>query len=326
MRCSWGFLYSVDRCAQKLEGGDPMVNTHEPQDSGDVTLRLRRLALLQKVGVFGPLPHGVTLKRATSVEEYRDALALVHQSYVDQAFIVPRSSGLRVRPWETFPRNGLFICKTDEKVVGVTGAVMDNADILLPSDNAFHQELNRIREKGGVICEISNQAIAVEYRNTPVVTELMRATYGHAWFSDVTDLVCAVSPKQRHFFSLVGFRQVGEIKSYSDVVFDPVVFLHLENVANRFNADQPEHPIIREFYNRFLFTENPYIPVLPLWQRMVDMLFADPARVEALFQGCDELFTNRSVQENAAMEHNLGVAYHNLLAKVNRDHKERTAP
>ena len=293
-----------------------MTNSLSTLNSTEDKRMLRRLELLQKAGLFDPLPAGITMKRATSVEEYREALALVYESYVEQAFIISNSSGLRVRPWETFPQNGLFICRTADNVVGVTATVMDNEDILLPSDSAFHDELNHIRDEGCAICEISSQAISMTYRNTPVVTELMRAVYSHAWRSDATDLVCAVSPKQRNFFALMGFKQVGEIKSYSDVVFDPVALLRLENIPERYNDDQPGHPDIKAFWNRFFFTENPYISVFPLWQRMVDVMFSRSSDIESLFQGCTELFANCSESEWSVLEKNLGPAFKALTANM----------
>ena len=296
-----------------------MTDISSSKQPSESNKQLRRLQLLKKSGIFDGLPEDLICKRATTAQEHREAFNLVYQSYIDNNYILPNKSEMRVRLWETFPQNGTFICKDSEKVVGVTGTVMDNTSLLLPSDHAFHDELNQMRDDGAVLCEISNQAVASEYRNTPVTTELMCAAFGHAWFSECTDLVCAVSPKQRNFFSLMGFEQVGDIKSYSDIVHDPVALLRMPHIQDRYSPGKPGDPTINEFWNRLFITGNPYIPVFPLWQRMVDMLFASPHAIQTMYEGCTELFEDLDANERRILEQNLGTSFRYILPEYAKE-------
>ncbi|MBN2526627.1 MAG: hypothetical protein JXR76_09545 [Deltaproteobacteria bacterium] len=294
-----------------------MVKNHPDTVTMNEQKNLRRLYLLRKSGLFHRIPTEIRCKQATNVAEYRSAYQLVYQSYLEKAYILPNTAQMRIRPWETSPTTGTFICKKSGEVIGVTSTIMDSEDLGLPSDIAFHPELSGMRDEGAILCEISNQAIATAFRNSAVVTELMQAAYGHAWFMEASDLVCAVSPKQRKFFELIGFEQVGETKSYSDVIFDPVILLRLRDIQTRYADTASESRELNTFWNNFFIMLNPYIPIYPLWQRMVNSLFSSDAQLSGLFEGCTDVFANADHRAQAAVKRNLGSVYTKMMTAEN---------
>lgn len=188
----------------------------------------RKLALLQKSGVFSSDTKGCTFERACTLPELRAAYRLVHDVFVSNGFILPESGGVRLRIFEACPETATFIAKKDGEVVGVLSVVIDSPEIGLPSDLAFRSELDALRETGTRFCELTNQAVAKDYRRSGVLTELMRCAIAYILEAGCDRALATVSPSHTSFYQLLGFRQLGEKRSYSTKLDDPVVALTVD--------------------------------------------------------------------------------------------------
>ena len=242
----------------------------------------RRLALLKRAGMFGNVDNA-TIGRANTYDDLAGAYHLVHDMFVFQGILQPNDTRMRIRPWEAQPETATVIAKSQNQVVGVTSVVFDSPDMGLPTDQAFGAEVDVLRSMGRRICEGTNWAIA--HGNTSVMTELMRCSLAHAMARGCDDFLGTVSPGHMAFYKLLGFEQIGSIRSYDPDQYDPVVLVRL-NVADfgrRFanvNAtDGDDEAFLKSYY----LVNNPYHRYVQAWQILTGRFFADATLVRELF-------------------------------------------
>jgi len=249
----------------------------------------RRMLLLKRAGLFSNDTHGATVTRATSLEDLASAYRLVHDVFVERGYIAPDDSGLRVRVFEALPETATFVAKAGAAVVGVTSMVIDSPDLGLPSDKAFKAEIDSLRAEGRKVCEGTNWAVAESHRHSAVMSEMMRAAFAHAVAQRCTDFIGAVSPGHAGFYGLLGFEQLGQVRSYSSEIHDPVVMVRLDltGLAERFRSADNGGIESERFLKSYYLEENPYGRYVAAWQILSDRFFADPA-------GLRELFVQRS--------------------------------
>jgi len=242
----------------------------------------RRLALLKRAGMFGNIDNAA-ICRATNYHDLTGAYRLVHDMFVFQGIIQPLEFGMRIRPYEAQPETATVIAKTGGHVVGVTSVVFDSLDMGLPGDRAFMAEIQALRQMGRRVCEGTNWAIA--HGNTSVMTELMRCSLAHAMARGCDDFIAAVSPGHLPFYRLLGFEQIGSLRSYSDEHYDPVVLVRL-NVADfdrRFANVDIDDGGDEAFLKSYYLVNNPYHRYVATWQILCDRFFADVMLVRELF-------------------------------------------
>jgi len=268
----------------------------------------RRLKLLKRAGVFkgdtaGP---GPVIKRATHLDELCAAYELVHHVFVRRGYMRPNRWGVRIRPFEAFPDTATFIAQVNERVVGVTSLVMDSEELGLPADQVFREEIDRnLRAKGRKPGEGTNWVVAEDYRNSSLLTELMRCVYAQAQAVGCDDIVAAVSPGHAAFYGLLGFEQIGSIRSYSKDVEDPVVLMRV-GVKERFEgiteADGEEEYFLKKYY----VDDNPYPRYVASWSILAERFFSDPLSLRELFVHRSQLLARCSLAELAAIRRRWG--------------------
>ncbi|MDY7009771.1 MAG: GNAT family N-acetyltransferase [Planctomycetota bacterium] len=245
----------------------------------------RRMDLLKRAGLFENNTHGAKIFRATTLDDLIEAYRLTHDVFVRQGYILPDETGIRVRPFEALPDTATFIAKAGEEVVGVTSVVIDNPELGLPTDKAFKAEVGLLRRRGRKICEGTNWLVADSHRNSAVMTELMRCCFAHARAAGCTDFIGAVSPGHAKFYKLLGFEQVGDVRSYSEEIEDPVVVVRfdlsaLSKVLEDIMDGQDETEL---FLKRYYVDDNPYMRYVRTWQILSDRFFVDPRLLVELF-------------------------------------------
>jgi ribosomal protein S18 acetylase RimI-like enzyme len=264
---------------------DPVVGTDQPSknktagrptDTAD-----RKINLLRRSGLFGNDTRGATIERACTAQDLQDAYRLVHRVYLSTGFIHPEPAGMRVRIFETTSDTATFIAKKDGEIVGVLSIVGDSFDLGLPSDSAFKSELDALRNRGVRLCEVTNQAVADEFRKTAVPTELMRCAIAHAMNTGYDFGVAAVSPSHRGFYNLLGFQELGSERSYSQKLHDPVVALRID--LNEYRQPLDGMGSARDFINHIAGAGNPFIDKVSEWTRRAKVYFLNPELLETLF-------------------------------------------
>jgi ribosomal protein S18 acetylase RimI-like enzyme len=251
------------------------------QEALDGLAAKRKLAFLQRSGLFGGDTKGAVIERAFTLEDLRRAYRLVHHVYLGTGFLNPEPSGLRLRIYETTSETATFVAKKDGEVVGVLSVVGDSTDLGLPSNSAFKAEIDALRATGARICEVTNQAVAEEFRKSGVATELMRCAIAHMMKTGYHFAIASVSPSHNGFYELMGFRRFGSQRSYSQKLHDPVVALCLNIDRYRQPADGLTEA--EKFLHHLATQANPFLDLVSGWSRQAVRHFLNPELLEQLF-------------------------------------------
>lgn len=141
------------------------------------------------------------------------------------------SRGYRTDTISTFtynPNQVTLIASVGEITAGTLTLGIDSDEGLL-ADELYSQEINRFREKGRKVCELSKFALDPERSSKEIIASLFQIAYSYAHnIFEATDFFCEVNPRhaapQKRMF---GFQPIGNIKTCPRVNA-PAVLLHLE--------------------------------------------------------------------------------------------------
>ncbi len=300
--------------ACKLDPATTDITAKRHPQTWDRSLADRKLWLLKRSGLFGEDTKGAEIVRASNIHDLRGAYKLVHDVYLGTGFIEPEKAGMRLRIFETTPEMATFVAKVDDRVVGVLSILADTPELGLPSDAAFRVELDALRASGQRICEITNQAVAKDHRKSAVPTELMRCAMAHATVRGCDEIVATVSPSHGSFYELLGFREIGSERTYSEKLHDPVVTLGMR--VDQYRFPQSGLNETERFIHRFLAGENHYLPLVAGWDAEARKNFLDADLLLQLFGKERNFISECSETELSALHIRWGSA---LFAKVTTD-------
>lgn len=280
---------------------------------------------LKSAGLFGQDTKGATIRRACTADELRKAYRLVHSVFQQTGYLIPEPSGLRVRLFETTSETATFIAEKDGEVVGVLSVVGDSADLGLPSDSAFKPELDVLRHRGQRLCEITNQAVADDYRKSAVPTELMRCAFAHELHQGYDASVASVSPSHHGFYELLGFRQLGSERSYSEKLHDPVIALQMD--LNAFRQPLTEGSETARFVHEFATSNNPFHAEMARWSKLARRHFLNADLLEQLFVHERNFLAECSDEERMLVRQRWGWEMYELVTgRHDLSPTERSAP
>ena len=239
------------------------------------------MALLKQVGLFGEDTKGATIRRAYTAHDLRQAYRLVHDVFLGTGYMKPEPSGIRLRMFETLSETATFIAEVDGAVVGVLSVVGDTPDLGLPSDGAFKEELDQLRASGLRLCELTNQAVAEDYRKSAVPTELMRCAVAHGMEAGYDQGIATVSPGHNGFYELMGFNTLGTERSYSLKLHDPVVALSMDLDHYRKPASSVDETM--KWLHQYGTLENHFLGRVAQWGEQAREHFLNPETLLQLF-------------------------------------------
>ncbi len=250
----------------------------------------RRLRMAQRVGLFTDDTKGTRIVRGCTAADIKGAFAVVHRTFVEKGYIFPSPGGLRIRKYEAVQEMSHFVAKAGSgQVVGSLSVIPDSPDLGVPCDVAFKEQVDRLRASGLRLCEMTNQAVDKPYRRSAILSELLRACFAQCFVEGFEEVVGTVSPGHAGFFELVGFRRIGDVKSYTDKVEDPVVLLACNIAdlkASLSDADSgPGTGRLGEqaFIKHYLFGGNPYLPYIRSWHLLARRIFNRSEVLRELF-------------------------------------------
>lgn len=102
------------------------------------------------------LPRDIIFKQAETVDEIKQALQLVHESYVALNYTDANPTKLHFSKFIALPTSVILIIKSKSEVIGTMSVIPDSA-LGLPCDTTWN--LNKYRKGGNLIGEISSLAI-----------------------------------------------------------------------------------------------------------------------------------------------------------------------
>ena len=110
-------------------------------------------------------PPEITVVVSNDVVDVDDALAVVHDEFVDMGYMEPQASGRRMHQAYLNPGTVFVVARIDGVTVGTLAMVADGP-FGLPADRAFAEELDDLRRTGRDVLEVGSLAIRREWRRT----------------------------------------------------------------------------------------------------------------------------------------------------------------
>ncbi len=300
-----------------------MISTQNPSSDMTATLgnepaispvqrteRLRRrVNRLEKMGMFD-LSGSLRVWRVGSLMELKTAYHLVHDTYVQQGYILPQPSHMRLRTFEAVAESATFVAKSDGQTVGVIGLVFDSPDMGLPSDDVFADEINVLRKQGRKVAEVTNLAVAGDYRATRAFLELCRAIWAYAAEHQVDDLFISISAGHALFFETVlGFDAWGDKRTYEKSTDDQVEGkrLDMHQFAQHLQLVDQVSVTSVSLHDWFI-TNNPYRMSPVGIDRLAQRQFLDPGQLFGLFVKDSDFLIQCTSEERALLRHRWGAS------------------
>lgn len=188
---------------------------------------VRHRIIRSKIDVGFGAPKNIIFKLADSIDELEQAFHVLHDAYVEQGYMEPHPSGLRVTKYHALPTTAVLIAKdTSTGQVIATISVVRNTPLGLPLDAIF--PLEDLKKKYRHLAEVSSLAIRKEYRKAPkdLLWPLLR--YFYKYVKDhmrIDAYVIGVNPSWHDLYAgLLGFTKLEgfQASSYSFVNNAPV--------------------------------------------------------------------------------------------------------
>jgi len=171
--------------------------------------RKDRLEGLRSFADCDPAPSDrLVLKIAETQEELEACYSVLHDAYVDNGFMKPDPSGMRVTIYHALPTTTTLCAKYDGEVVGTVSLIRESA-LGFPMQRIF--DLTGVREQEGQIAEASALAIRRDFQKIGgILFPLMKFLYAYCTtFFDTRHIVIAVNPSHiKMYESLLLFRRL----------------------------------------------------------------------------------------------------------------------
>lgn len=154
----------------------------------------------QYVDIEHEIDPDYTLGVATSPEDIKQALALLHEEYVRAGLMKPSQAGLRVTPYHVVNSTHILILKKDDKVIATVSVVKDGK-IGLPLEDSF--DISHLKNSYMRVAEISALAIDKDYRDNrgKYLWPLLKFLYEFCRFHVfIRTIVIAVHPRHYDFY------------------------------------------------------------------------------------------------------------------------------
>ncbi len=268
----------------------------------------RRLSLYQKNGLFCENDTGTTITRAVSSFDLKQSFHLVHDIFEEIGYIHKYRSGMRIRPYEVSPDTATFVAKLENDIIGAISLIEDSIDLGLPSERTFPLEIDQLRSRGYVVCEVSNQAIVKEYRMSAVSTELMRCILAQALRTGCSKIICSISPNQKNFYEFIDFQQVCETRSYSEKIYDPVMLMccHVDDLYKHWCQLEENDSTMDSFWKKFWVENSPYISSIESWAVQAEQAFVHSLDMVDFLGECEDFFVKANSNQLTGLRLRLG--------------------
>jgi hypothetical protein len=120
----------------------------------------------------------------------------------------------------------------------------------------------------------------------------MRCAVAHSLARGCGEAIAIVSPSHCAIYRLLGFRQIGDVRSYSRFVEDPVVALSVNAAHYRQPPLHAERS--QQFIRDFMVTDNPFNLSVRLWDSRARRQFLCVDQLRQLFVHEDALLQRTS--------------------------------
>ena len=170
-------------------------------------------------------------KLADNMYERAAAFRLTYRKYVTTGLIEPNAYRMRVTPFHLLPSTHVFVSIHKGNLTATLTLVGDGVQGL-PMECVYADEVNRLRAKGYSVAEVG--CLAFESANSkrrfwPAFMHLNRLMAQFARQRGIDGLLIAIHPRHLDVYRrLMGFEQIGPVRSYPSVCNHPAVACWLD--------------------------------------------------------------------------------------------------
>lgn len=190
--------------------------------------KMRQKLIRSQIRLGDGAPSKIIFKLAETKDELEQAFKVLHDAYVDQGYMSPHPSGMRVTKYHALPTTAVLIAKEiDTGIVVGTVSIVRDTSLGLPLDSAF--PLSTIKKQYHHLAEVSSLAILKKYRTNPAELLWPLLRYFYLYLKNTMKIdayVIGVNPLWHDFYTgILGFTQLKgfEAANYSFANNAPVV-------------------------------------------------------------------------------------------------------
>jgi hypothetical protein len=181
----------------------------------------------------------------TTVTEVLEAWGLLYRQYLKYSLIDENRYKLWAFPHYFTKPAGTWVGRENEVITSTISCMLDK-EHLLPLDNYYHNELNRLRLQGARLTEIGLLTAKQKSLNSNLLVELQRYPLAFGLSHGYHDFVIGIHPNHMDYYKKTfGFVQIGEEKKYTHLNRAPVALLYLSLKEPSFFAETQVSLIIQ---------------------------------------------------------------------------------
>jgi GNAT superfamily N-acetyltransferase len=167
-----------------------------------------------------------TFIKLADKEELKQALKVLHDSYVEKRYMIKAKNGLRENEFTYLDTTKTIVVKHLEKVIGTISLIYDSK-VGIPSDKILKDEIDKLRELGNIV-EVSSLAIDKEYRKLKLTDKIIEHLFANYLNRDINFVIITINPKALEFYKQIGFIEIGNTEDYDFVHGTPGIVMYLE--------------------------------------------------------------------------------------------------
>jgi hypothetical protein len=200
---------------------------------------MRQHVMRRLVRISGEVASQFTFDIARTREDLEAAFKILHDVYVEQGYMKPSPTGLRVTKFHALPTTTTLVAKFRGQVVGTISIIRDTA-FGLPLDDVF--DLQVLRQRYTQVAEISSLAIQRKFRveHGKLLWPLLKFFFHYSKHTvRLEAILIGVHPRWSDFYvGILGFQalRAASVSEYDFANGNPVegLFLDLETAPGRY--------------------------------------------------------------------------------------------
>ncbi|MCK5116165.1 MAG: hypothetical protein KAR44_06165 [Candidatus Aegiribacteria sp.] len=232
-----------------------------------------------------------------SIDEMKEAFRLIYDSYLASGYQKKDPSSMRISFSNLLPTSSLITVKKNGEVCGTLTIILES-DSRLPINELFNHEINKIRRKDSLICELSGLAVDESLRidqSRTVLLSLFRKAFilGHD-FMGCTDFCMMINPHHCDYYQKeFNFEKIGQIRHYDKVNGAPAVPLRL-NLAKGAELFKISNP---RLYQYFFISDRQMIKELSYHELSEHRKLYNVKYINSLIRSKEDLLTDLTEKE-----------------------------
>lgn len=235
-------------------------------------------------------------KLVENVWELEEAFRLVYHKYSDAGFQDHDPSMMRINLYNLLPTSHMLVHREENKINGTLSLIRE-CHGKLPMNELFEDDLEPLRQKDLIICELSGLAIDSPsfLKSKSILLSLFQSAFilGH-FLLDCTDFCMMVNPDHcKYYEDEFKFNRIGKVKEYSKVNGALAVPLHLDLTVAIATVQKKAPRLFHTFLGDHILSIEQQLKSELLHQKK---LFTDQT-VDRLLQKKSDLLENLTIDE-----------------------------